>query len=79
MPTPGKRDTVTGLSYSVLYRWRRAGLIKVAIVKAPGASKGVVLLDGDSLDAFLAANIAAPEAAAADLTAAVARKKQLRN
>ena len=74
-PAPGKRDPITGLSTSVLTKWRSAGYIKIAVIKMPGAKKGVVMLDSHSLDAFIASHIGG-DTRAADTSAAVAKRKE---
>lgn len=75
-PASGERDPITGLSPSTLNNWRKRGFIKTAIVRDPGTKRGLVFLDGVSIDEFLASRIAAPGDTASDCSAAVSEWKR---
>jgi len=47
------RTEQTPLSRSFLYTLIKAGIIESMVLKAPGSKRGIRLICGDSLDAFL--------------------------
>jgi hypothetical protein len=49
MPKKGSKDPEFGLSRSLLYKWRKIGLISTMTITQPGCSRGITYIERKSL------------------------------
>ncbi len=78
-PAGRERDPHFGLSRGWFYKNAALGRIKLITVKDPGASKGVSFIDVASVLSYLASCADQEGQKAADVSSAVARRRELRS